>query len=68
MLTEQEKIKLAEEAFQKFRSTVMMLLAEQRVLFEKILKRTEERKIAEHREQIKTIYNPQDKDSNNSSN
>lgn len=59
MLSEQEKIKLAREAFQEFRNTVMQALAEQRVLFEKILKRTEERKIAEHREQIKTIYNSQ---------
>lgn len=54
--SEQEKIKIAKSAFQRFVDTVMKLLAEQRVLFEKIMKQIEARKIAEHRRKIKDIY------------
>ncbi len=54
--SKQEKIKIVKSAFQKFVNTVMKLLAEQRALFEKIMKQIEEQKIAEHREKIKNIY------------
>ncbi|MBU3964807.1 hypothetical protein KJ695_00140 [Patescibacteria group bacterium] len=55
--SEQEKIKIVKSAFQKFVDTVLKLLAGQRALFEKIMKQIEARKIAEHREKIKNIFN-----------
>jgi len=65
MLSEQEKIKVARSAFQKFIDTVSKLLIEQKVLFEKIMRQIETRKIAEHRGKIKDIYSPKNGDSNN---
>jgi hypothetical protein len=56
-LSEQEKIKLAKEAFSKFADTVAKLLVEHRVLFEEIMKEISEQKIADHRDKIKDIYN-----------
>lgn len=61
MLSEQEKIEKLENAFSKFMTNTLRLLGEQRVLFEQILKKVEERKISEHREKIKTIFNPEEK-------
>jgi hypothetical protein len=56
-LSEQEKIKLAKEAFNKFADTVAKLLVEHRVLFEEIMKEISEQKITDHRDKIKDIYN-----------
>ncbi|MBU4298755.1 hypothetical protein KJ636_01825 [Patescibacteria group bacterium] len=52
----QEKIKTAKEAFQKFMETIKRLFAEQKALFERILKKVEERKIKEQKERIKDIF------------
>lgn len=68
MFSDQEKIKLIEEAFREFMSTVMQALAEQRVLFEKVLKRTEEKKIGEHREKIKEMYSSRNNNNNTPTN
>lgn len=51
-LSEQEKIKLAKSAFQKFLDKIKELYKQQRFLFEKILKRIEERKMAKLKEEI----------------
>lgn len=56
-LSEQEKIKLAKVAFEKFADTVAKLLIEHRAMFEEIMKEVTERKIAEHRGKITDIYN-----------
>lgn len=56
-LSEQEKIKLAKSAFQRFADTVARLLAEHWVLFEKIMEEITGRKIVEQRKKIKDIYN-----------
>ncbi len=57
MLTEQEKIRMAKAAFEKFADTVARLLIEHRAMFEEIMEEVTERKTAEHRSKIKDIYN-----------
>lgn len=54
-LSEGEKIKLAKSAFQKFFEKIKELCGEQKFLFEKILKRIEERKIAKIKEEINKL-------------
>ncbi len=56
-LSEQDKIKLAKNAFERFFDTVTKLLNEQRALFNKIMDQVAQRKITEHREKIKDIFN-----------
>ncbi len=56
-MNEQEKIKLAKNAFQRFFGTVTKLLNEQRALFNKVMDQVAQRKITEHREKIKDIFN-----------
>jgi len=50
--SENEKIELAENAFRKFIGKINALSQKQRFLFEKILKRIEERKITKLRKEI----------------
>lgn len=56
MLSEQEKIKLAQGAFEKFIRRISELLDEQKQLFERIMKEIEERKIRECRGKICEVY------------
>jgi len=56
MLSEQEKIKLAKVAFERFKQKIIVLLSEEKRLFERIMGKIEARKISECREKICDIY------------
>lgn len=56
MLSEQEKIKAAKSAFEKFIKRIAELLEEQKILLERIMGKIEARKIKECKEKICEIY------------
>lgn len=56
MLSEQEKIKLAKAAFQRFIKKIAELLMEQKFLFERLMKKIEARKIKECQGKICEVY------------
>lgn len=56
MLTEQEKIRLAKVAFERFLQKIIVLLSEEKQLFERIMGKIEQRKIGECRGKICEIY------------
>lgn len=56
MLSEQEKIKIVKTAFEKFIKRIAELLEEQKILFERIMGKIEQRKINECRGKICEIY------------
>jgi len=56
MTSEQEKIRLAKAAFEKFLKGIVELLEEQKHLLERIMGKIEQRKIKECRGKICDIY------------
>lgn len=56
MLSEQEKIRLARAAFDRFVRRISELLEEQKLLFERIMGKIEARKIKECKGKICEIY------------
>lgn len=56
MLSEQEKIKLAKSAFERFIKRISELLEEQKQLFEQLMVKIENRKINECRGKICEVY------------
>lgn len=55
-LSEQEKIKLAKAAFDKFIKRIAELLEEQKLLFERVMEKVEAKKINECRGKICEVY------------
>ncbi|MDP3056966.1 MAG: hypothetical protein Q8N37_00390 [bacterium] len=56
MSTEQQKIRLAKIAFERFLQKIILLLGEEKQLFERIMGKIEQRKINECRGKICEIY------------
>lgn len=55
-LSEQEKIRELEKAFEKFLQKIVLLLDEEKFLFEWTLRKVEQRKTQEMRGKIREIY------------
>ncbi len=56
MLTDKEKIKIAKNAFEKFKIKIDELFSRQNGLFERIMERITEKKIKEHKEKLSSLY------------